>query len=61
MITVEAFEATATGGRFSMYGKSTDEKPINKYMGMSIDNGSSFFEIDTQAVKFYDADTNTWI
>lgn len=61
MITVDEFEATSTGGKFSLCGKSSDTKPTVKYMGTKIDNGSTFFEIDTQKVKFYDADANRWI
>ena len=61
MITVIDVKGTSNGGLFSLYGKSTDEKPTGKYLGMEIDNGSSFFEMDTQAVKFYDGASNTWI
>ena len=42
-------------------GKSTDVKPTGTYNGKKIANGSSFFEIDTQNLKFYDADTDSWI
>lgn len=45
----------------SFKGLSTDNKPTGTYMGMNIGNGSSFFEMDTQAVKFYDGATDAWI
>lgn len=61
MITVVNFVGTPNGGRFELMGKSSDTKPTKIYSGMAIDNGSSFFEIDTQAVKFYDVDTESWI
>lgn len=38
-------------------GKSTDTKPIDD----TIPNNSSFFEIDTFNVYFYDKTTKTWI
>lgn len=37
-------------------GKSTDAKPSGE-----IPNGSSFFEIDTSDIYFYDIDTKAWI
>ena len=61
MITVKNFVGTALGGRFEFSGKSTDTKPTEQYMGMAVDNASSFFEIDTQKVKFFDLDTHSWI
>jgi len=61
MITVKNFVGTALGGRFELVGKSSDEKPTDMFLGMAIDNGSSFFEMDTQEVKFFDLDAHTWI
>ena len=46
---------------FSFKGLSTDSKPTDEYMGKTIANGSSFFEIDTQDIKFYDADSQSWV
>lgn len=40
-------------------GLSTDQKPT-EWNGEPIGNGSSFFEIDTQEVKFFDATSSTW-
>jgi hypothetical protein len=61
MITVINFVGTPEGGRFEFVGKSTDTKPTEKYSGMAVDNGSTFYEMDTQKVKSYDLDTHTWI
>lgn len=46
---------------FSFKGLSTDSKPTGEYMGKNIANGSSFFELDTQDIKFYDADSQDWV
>lgn len=45
---------------FSFKGLSTDTKPTEVYQGLEIPNGSSFLEIDTQAMVFYDAENKTW-
>ena len=65
MITAES-SFVAIGGQISeavisFKGLSTDSKPTGTYLGKAIENGSSFFEMDTQAVKFYDAASDTWI
>ena len=46
---------------FSFKGLSTDSKPTGEYMGKNIANGSSFFELNTQDIKFYDADSQDWV
>lgn len=46
---------------FSFKGLSLDSKPTGEYMGKTIANGSSFFELDTQDIKFYDADSQSWV
>ena len=45
---------------FSLKGLSTDTKPTETFQGLEIPNGSSFFEIDTQNMVFYDAENKTW-
>jgi hypothetical protein len=47
--------------KLSLYGLSTDTKPTGTYEGKKIANGSTFFEMDTQVVKFYDAENDTWV
>ena len=59
MITNEIGNTDTT--RFSLSGKSTDSKPTSTFDGKKIANGSTFLEIDTKEVKFYDADTDTWV
>lgn len=45
----------------SFKGLSTDSKPTVKYNSLPIKNGSSFFELDTQEVYFYDGGTDSWL
>lgn len=44
------------GEYWELRGKSTDTKPTE-----GIPNGSTFTEIDTRQVFFFDGDTKTWI
>lgn len=44
----------------SFKGLSTDTKPTEAFQGLEIPNGSSFLEIDTQNMVFYDAENKTW-
>lgn len=45
---------------FAFKGASTDTKPTGVCDDMKIANGSTFFEMDTQEVYFYDGDTSDW-
>jgi hypothetical protein len=47
--------------KFELSGLSTDTKPSVAFAGKTIANGSSFFEMDTQTVKFYDAENDVWV
>lgn len=40
-------------------GLSTEEKPT-EWDGKKIDNGSSYIEIDTKDIYFYDAESEEW-
>ncbi len=42
-------------------GLSTDTKPTGTFNGMKIVNGSSFFEMDTQEIYFYNEAANAWL
>ena len=42
--------------RFEFAGLSTDTKPT----GDSVQNGSSFIEMDTGKLYFYDSDNSEW-
>lgn len=41
-------------------GLSTDEKPTVSYEGALIANGSTFMELDTHKVAFYDEEGEEW-
>lgn len=45
----------------SFRGLSTDTKPKVKYGDLKILNGSSFLEMDTQLVFFYDGAADDWL
>lgn len=48
---------TSSGSEYwDIRGLSTDEKPVK-----NVPNGSSFTEMDTQKVFFFNAETETWI
>lgn len=63
MITMDGQPSVEAGDRFkfSLDGLSTDTKPTKEYNGHKIANGSSFFELDTQAIAFYDESTELWL
>lgn len=50
-----------TTNELSFKGLSTDTKPTVKYDDLKIINGSTFFEMDTQQIFFYDGDTDDWL
>lgn len=58
MITLDK---STIGKELGFKGKSTDTKPTVTFEGLKIVNGSSFFEMDTQEVYFYDGDVNDWL
>lgn len=45
----------------SFMGLSTDSKPTQTYNGLKIKNGSTYFEMDTQQVYFYNGATDSWL
>lgn len=56
MVTLDDAPRLMSGGKyeFSFKGLSGDEKPVNAHEGMPIANGSTFLEMDTMGVSFYD-------
>lgn len=58
MITIEKHDV---GDPIPFKGKSTDTKPTERWYSEKIINGSTFFEMDTQEVYFYDGDTDSWL
>lgn len=61
MISVTFNDMAGDKAEMSFKGLSTDTKPTGTYGGREIMNGSSFFEIDTQNLAFYDGSTDTWL
>lgn len=61
MISYAVTQLTADTFKFGFKGKSTDTKPTGSHDGMKIANTSTFFEMDTQTVYFYDGETDSWL
>lgn len=61
MITYEVKKYEADNSIFSFMGLSDDDKPQGTFQGETIANGSTFFEMDTQNVYFYDGDDGEWL
>lgn len=64
MITIHTIENTRimpTEDRISveLRGLSTDEKPT-EVANKKVDNGSTFIEIDTGKIYFYDLENEQW-
>jgi len=58
MITLSKSDVTE---ELSFKGLSTDTKPTVKFNDLKIVNGSTFFEMDTQDVYFYDGGSDSWL
>lgn len=61
MITAERTGGTLEAGTWAFKGLTTDTKPTQEWEGTKILNGSTFFEMNTQNIKFYDADSQSWV
>lgn len=46
---------------FKFKGLSSDTKPTGEYGGVGIENGSTFFEMDTEKTFHYDEENATWV
>lgn len=60
MVTATRVEGNNERSTFSFKGLAADTKPIGTWEGAIIENGSSFLEIDTQNVVFFDRENQTW-
>lgn len=60
MVTATRVEGNNERSTFSFKGLADDTKPIGTWEGAIIENGSSFLEIDTQNVVFFDRENQTW-
>ena len=61
MISYSLTAQTDSTYEFGFKGLSTDTKPTGVHDGKTIANGSTFFEMDTQAVFYYDGGTDSWL
>lgn len=61
MVTGERTSGTEIKGEFAFKGLSSDTKPTGSYGGIEIANGSSFMEIDSKRISFYDEDAQDWV
>lgn len=63
MITIDKTPKQKHGGkyRFKFFGLSTDTKPTETYDNMAIANGSTFMEMDTKTLSYYDESANDWV
>ena len=43
-----------------IYGLSTDTKPVVRENGKDMVNGSSFIEMDTSKLYFFNGESKTW-
>lgn len=62
MITLDETPKKMSGGAYEMgfTGLSTDDKPTGTYDDKRIANGSSYLEVDTHTVYFYDEEGAQW-
>jgi len=61
MITINKNSDRSTINSLELFGLSSDEKPIDKFNGTDITNGSSYLEMDTGMKYLYDAENKEWI
>ena len=60
MVTYDGVSKTDNDYKYDFEGLSTDTKPTNtEYPDMK--NGSSFFEMDTKKIFFWDAEGEAWV
>lgn len=62
MITSVKYSTAPDGSAiFELRGRSTDTKPTETYLGMTVGNGSTFYEINTGDLYMYDLDAGEWV
>lgn len=61
MVTYEVTTINKMRAKFSFTGKSTDTKPVGMFENVKIANGSTFLEVDTHSLKFYDEEGGEWL
>lgn len=63
MVTIDETPKLKHGGTygFAFKGLSSDTKPTGEHAGLPIANGSTFIEMDTKHLKYYDEEGGTWV
>ena len=61
MITYDGMARDAQSKTFAFKGLSSDTKPTGSYDGYVIENGSSFMELDTKTLFYYNEGAQTWV
>ena len=61
MVSVTSYNGKAVTGLLEIVGLSSDNKPIKTTGDYYIMNGSTFLEMDTGVVYFYDEEAQQWI
>ena len=60
MVSVTSYNGKAVTGLLEIVGLSSDNKPIKTVDNYYIMNGSTFLEMDTGMVYFYDEEAQQW-
>jgi hypothetical protein len=60
MITI-ASDVKGRRAPYEFFGLSTNEKPVGKFDGVKVVNGSVFIEIDTKKIYMFDEENQVWI
>lgn len=60
MITYTGISKTGSTNEYQFKGLSTDTKPTKEDFP-DMENGSSFFEMDTKTTSYWDAGSENWV
>lgn len=60
MVTGRRIEGTEEKGKWELEGNNTDTAPNGTFQGSELMNGSSYFNMDAQTVKFWDEENAKW-
>lgn len=60
MVTCNKYADTPNRAWMELYGLSTDTKPIKKFNNTYIGNASTFVEMNTGKVFYYDEENYKW-
>ena len=61
MITLNEYGNKTNRVWLELYGLSTDEKPIEKFEGTFIGNGSIYYCMDSKETFIYDEENHRWL